>query len=133
MTLRELSQLRYLNQEIEMDKCRLRELQAKALPGSQQFTWMPHSSEMADKVAQYACEMADLRQIIEEKRLRCLRERKRLEAYIAAIDDSLLRQIFTYRFVRGFPWSKVAAFVGGRNTAETVRQAAWRYIKNSET
>lgn len=33
MTLKELSQLYYLNREIEMDQRRLRELEAKALPG----------------------------------------------------------------------------------------------------
>ena len=34
MTLKELSQLYYLNREIEMDKRRLQELEVKALPGS---------------------------------------------------------------------------------------------------
>ena len=33
MTLKELSQLYYLNREIEMDKRRLQELEVKALPG----------------------------------------------------------------------------------------------------
>ena len=35
MTLKELSQLYYLNREIEMDQRRLRELEARALPGAQ--------------------------------------------------------------------------------------------------
>ena len=39
MTLKELSQLYYLNREIEMDQRRLRELEARALPGAQVITW----------------------------------------------------------------------------------------------
>ena len=44
MTLKELSQLYYLNREIEMDQRRLRELEARALPGAQVITGMPHGT-----------------------------------------------------------------------------------------
>lgn len=129
MTLKELSQLYYLNREIEMDQRRLRELELKALPGAQVITGMPHGSSVADIVGRYAAEIADLRGIIEAKHQQCLYERSRLERYIADIDDSLLRQIFTYRFVNGLPWLQVAACIGGGNTADSVRVACNRYIE----
>ncbi len=129
MTLKELSQLYYLNREIEMDQHRLRELELKALPGAQVITGMPHGSSVADIVGRYAAEIADLRGIIEAKHQQCLYERSRLERYIAGIDDSLLRQIFTYRFVNGLPWLQVAACIGGGNTADSVRVACNRYIE----
>ena len=129
MTLKELSQLYYLNREIEMDQRRLRELEARALPGAQVITGMPHGSGVADIVGRYAAEIADLRGIIEAKHQQCLYERSRLERYIADIDDSLLRQIFTYRFVNGLPWLQVAACIGGNNTADSVRVACNRYIE----
>lgn len=129
MTLKELSQLYYLNREIEMDQHRLRELELKALPGAQVITGMPHGSSVADIVGRYAAEIADLRGIIEAKHQQCLYERSRLERYIAGIDDSLLRQIFTYRFVNGLPWLQVAACIGGNNTADSVRVACNRYIE----
>ena len=129
MTLKELSQLYYLNWEIEMDQRRLRELEARALPGAQVITGMPHGSGVADIVGRYAAEIADLRGIIEAKHQQCLYERSRLERYIADIDDSLLRQIFTYRFVNGLPWLQVAACIGGNNTADSVRVACNRYIE----
>jgi len=50
MTLKELSQLYYLNREIEMDQRRLRELEARALPGAQVITGMPHGTGLVDKV-----------------------------------------------------------------------------------
>lgn len=129
MTLKELSQLYYLNREIEMNQRRLRELEARALPGAQVITGMPHGSGVADIVGRYAAEIADLRGIIEAKHQQCLYERSRLERYIADIDDSLLRQIFTYRFVNGLPWLQVAACIGGNNTADSVRVACNRYIE----
>ena len=118
-----------LNREIEMDQRRLRELEARALPGAQVITGMPHGSGVADIVGRYAAEIADLRGIIEAKHQQCLYERSRLERYIADIDDSLLRQIFTYRFVNGLPWLQVAACIGGNNTADSVRVACNRYIE----
>lgn len=128
MTLKELSQFYYLNREIEMDQQRLRELEVKALPGAQVITGMPHGSGVSDVVGRYAAEIADLRGIIEAKHQQCLYERSRLERYIAGIDDSLLRQIFTYRFINGLPWHQVAACIGGGNTADSVRMACYRYL-----
>jgi len=132
MTLKELSQLYYLNREIEMDKKRLLELETKAVSCSAQLTGMPHNPSVSDRVGRYAAEIVDLKGIIEAKLQQCIYERNRLERYISSIDDSLIRQIFTYRFINGLPWAQVAACIGGRNTAETVRQAARRYIKSDD-
>lgn len=129
MTLKELSQLYYLNREIEMDKRRLLELEAQAVSCTPNLTGMPHATGVSDKVGRYAAEIADLRDIIEAKHQQCLYERSRLERYISGIEDSLLRQAFTYRFVNGLPWPQVAACIGGNNTADSVRKMCHRYIK----
>jgi hypothetical protein len=133
MTLKELSQLYYLNREIEMDQRRLRELEVKALPGAQVLTGMPHAPGVTDKVGQYAAEIADLKGLIEAKHQQCLYERSRLERYISGIDDSLTRQIFTYRFISGLPWEQVAACVGGGNNGGSVRMLCYRYLKQHST
>ena len=129
MTLKELSQLYYLNREIEMDKRRLHELEAEAVSISPNLTGMPRSPGVSDKVGRYAAEIADLKGIIEAKHKQCLYERSRIERYISSLDDSLLRQIFTYRFVNGLPWEQVAACVGGSNTAGSVKMMCYRYLK----
>lgn len=129
MTLKELSQLYYLNREIEMDKRRLQELEARALPGAQVLTGMPHGNGTVDIVGDCAAEIADLRGIIEAKHQQCLYERSRLERYIAGVDDSLLRQVMTYRFINGLPWQQVAACVGGGNTGDGCRMAVKRYLE----
>lgn len=131
MTLKELSQLYHLNREIEMDIRRLQELESRVGPGVQVITGMPRGTGVADKVGDCAAEIADLRGIIEAKQRQCLYERNRLERYISCIGDSLLRQIFTYRFVNGLPWSQVAAYVGGGNTEGNVRMLCYRYLRQS--
>lgn len=132
MTIKELSQLYYLNREIEADKRRLAELELKALPGSPNMDGMPHAPGVSDNVARYAIEIADLKGIIEAKHQQCLYERNRLERYIAGIPDSLTRQIFTYRFVNGLPWLQVAACIGGNNTEDSVKKTCYRYVKNNQ-
>ena len=132
MTLKELSQLYYLNREIEMDKRRLQELEVKALPGAQVITGMPHAPGVTDKVGECAAEIADLRGIIEAKHQQCLYERSRLERYISGIHDSLTRHNFIYRFVNGLPWEQVAACIGGGNNAGNVKMACYRYLKQHE-
>ena len=129
MTLKELSQLYYLNREIEMDKQRLEELERKSLSGERRLMGMPRGGDAVDKVGRYAAEMADLRGIIEAKRLLCMHERNRLERYISDIEDSLLRQIFTYRFINGLSWRQVAACIGGGNTEGSVKMMCRRYLE----
>ena len=110
MTQKELSQLYYLRREVEMDTRRLRELECGVSPASEG-------------------ERAALRRILRAKRRRCARERRRLEAWIAAVEDSRLRQILTCRFVDGLSWRQTALRTGGGNTADGVRMAVKRFLR----
>lgn len=49
--------------------------------------------------------------------------------YIENIDDSLVRQIITLRYVNGLSWAGVAAHIGGGNTPDSVRKVAERFLK----
>lgn len=133
MTLKELSQLYYLNREIEMDQERLEELRAKAsAPGSPNYDGMPKSPSYENRLERYIAEIVDLENIINLKIQQCLIERKRLERYISEIPDSLTRQIFTLRFINGLSWLQVAYNIGGNNTEQSVKMICYRYIKNSK-
>lgn len=132
MTLKELSQLYYLNREIEMDQQRLEELRAKAsAPGSPNYDGMPKSPSYENRLERYIAEIVDLEAIISAKITQCIHERNRLERYIADIPDSLTRQIFTLRFINGLSWLQVAYSIGGNNTEQGVKMMCYRYIKNS--
>ena len=131
MTIKELSQLYWLNKEIERDKTRLAELYAKATGTSQAITGMPHAPGITDKVGKYATEIADLQKEIERHVVACEQEKVVLEAYINGIPDSLTRQIFHLRFVGGESWEGVADAVGGNNSPGGVKQRVFRFIKSS--
>lgn len=133
MTKKELSQLYWLKREIEEDRRRLDELEAiAASPASPRYDGMPHAPGAGDGMARMAAEIVDLKAIISAKQQQCIHERNRLERYISGISDSLTRQIFTYRFVKGLSWWQVAARVGG-NTADSVRKVVDRYLQADDS
>ena len=129
MTIKELSQLYWLNKEIDRDNERLRALELAAQPAAQVLTGMPRGNATSDRVGRYAAEIADLRGIISAKITQCIYERARLERYIADVPDSFTRQVMTLRFVNGLTWRQVAACIGGGNTEDAVRKVCTRYIE----
>ena len=128
MTIRDLSQLYYLNLEIEKQKQRLLELESDAFNISPQLTGMPSGSNANDKVGTYAAEIADLKELISLNIQKCWYERNRLERYIQKIDDSQIRQIMTLRFVDGLRWEQVADELKGV-TSESVKKQCYRYLR----
>ena len=130
MTLKELSQLYYLNREIERDQERLEKLRARAsAPGAPNYDGMPKSPSFENRLERYIAEIVDLEAIIQAKITQCLHERARLERYSAEIPDSLTRQIFQLRFINGLTWVQIAFSVGGGNTEEGVRKRVYRYLE----
>jgi len=129
MTLKELSQLYYLNREIEMDRRRLEELRAKVEgPSAPRLTGMPRSTDVESKLERHVADIVDLSAIIAAKQQQCIHERNRLERYISDIDDSLTRMIFTLRFINGLSWMQVAAHIGGGNTEEGIKKTCYRFL-----
>ena len=85
--------------------------------------------ELAEQCAR---EMAEIRQGLEQSIQRRWQEMRRLLAYIEDIDDSLIRQILTCRYVDGKTWVKVAREIGGDNTEDSVKKAAYRYLQRGQ-
>lgn len=129
MTKKELSQLYWLNQEIKADKERLAELEAAAINTAVKITGLPHVAGVSDKTA-IAAEIADVRAVIKAKTDISVVEYNRLNRYIAGVDDSLMRQILSLRYIDGLSWSKVAMSIGGGNTEDSVRKAHNRFLQN---
>lgn len=129
MTKKELSQLYFLNREIERDQKKLQELQAAAEGKAVIITGMPKGTSISDTVGNYAAEIADLKSIIELNIQRCWYELNRLHRYIDSVEDSQMRMILTLRYVNGLNWQQVAYNIGGGNTADSVRMAHNRFLK----
>lgn len=134
MTLKELSQLYYLNREIAADQKRLDELNrmigAPSPPPISDMPRAPHGVE--SKVERLAAEIVDLQAIIAARQIQCIHERARLERWINEIPDSLTREIFKCRFVECMSWLQVARSVGGGNTEGSVKMICYRYLDGEE-
>lgn len=135
MTLDELSQLYWLNKEIESDRKRLEQVRAMASsPASPDMSGMPHGKGGVHSTTEaYAAEITDLETIIAAKQIQCVHERNRLERYIANIPDSETRLIMTLRFVDGMTWAQVATSIGAGHTADRVKKVCYRYIDREDT
>lgn len=129
MTLKELSQVYYLNREIDQDRERLEELRKKAQsPSGSNLSGTFSGGTAESNVERYTAEITGRENAINEKIIQCEQEKTCLERYIATIPDSLTRQIFTLRFIYCYSWSRIALSVGGGNTEEGVRKRVYRYL-----
>lgn len=158
MTVKELSQLYWLNKEVELCKKRLAALETElkadcaelerlraGLDGlrSMNTDGMPHGSGVGNPVESTVLQIMALEEALRGKHEAAMRlkalisarqtvivlERDRLERYIADIDDSNIRQMFTLRFIERLSWDRVAANMGEGYLQDTVRKAVYRYIR----
>lgn len=129
MTKKELSQLYYLRREIAQEQRRLKELEKATETGSGKITGLPPIQGMAAP-AELVAQIADSRAVISAKLELAGVEYNRLCRYITGVDDSLMRQILTQRFIEGKSWRQVARAIGGGNTEDSVKKAFYRYLKS---
>ncbi len=130
MTKKELSQLYWLNREIEEEKRKLAELTVAASGGVQNITGLPHVGG-GDKTGNLAILIAEQRDLIELKVKQSVIEYNRLNRYIASVEDAQMRMILSLRYVNGLSWQQVADGIGGNNTADGVRKSHDRFLKLS--
>lgn len=128
MTRKELSQLYYLNREIEHDKRELFAMRSRATSSTSVVTGLPHASGVADKTA-LGAEIAYLEGVIECKVQHTYYEYNRLISYINTVEDSRIRLILTLRYVNGLNWTQIAMSIGGGNTPDGVRMIHNRFLK----
>ena len=131
MTKKELSQLYHLNREIRQQRKRLEELEAIAESSTAKITGMPFGTDVSDKIGNYAAEIADLKAIIELNLQRCWYELNKLNRYINSIDDSLMRQILTYRYINGLTWQQIAYNIG-EHDEQYPRKLHNKFLKNNK-
>lgn len=126
MTKKELSQIYYINREIEMWQ---RELSSIYSLESVNLDGMPRGSSIGDATGEKAVRAAQIRDIIEGLLAKLQMKRKEVYEFIATLDDPLMRQIVMYRCLSLCTWEEVAMYVGGKNTADSVRMLFNRFFK----
>ena len=73
--------------------------------------------------------ITELTEIYENNKIRCMTLMLRTEQFIASIDDSLTRQIFDARYIKGLSWAGVATHLGGYASEDTLRMRHDRYLE----
>lgn len=131
MTIKELSRLYHLQEEIKDCAKQLKQLEEQRGISAMNLDGMPHAKGgHTSPTEQLAEEIVDLEAIIMAKQLQSIHERNRLERYIKDIANPKMRRIFEYRFAQCMPWSKVAEKMGAGYTPSSVRQSCSRYIRD---
>lgn len=130
MTKQELSQLYYLNREIEHLKTRIAEIEGLATSTTKQITGMPHVAGVSDNVGKYVAELADLKELLQLNLKKCFYEFNRLNRFIQSIEDSQLRMILSLRYINGLGWQQIAFSIGERDE-QYPRKKHNRFLKKS--
>ena len=129
MILSELSKLYYIRREVLEYERRLAVLRTRGESvSSPRYNGMPKNMSTESVVEKRAIKIIEAENVLLETLTRYYIERVKLERWIAAIPDSLTRQIFTARFVEGLTWAEVAEYIGGGITESGVRMICYRYL-----
>ena len=132
MTKKELSQLYYLQREIASDEQRLIELETAATSTTGRMGGISGGGKISDKTA-IAVEIADLKTIIQAKKDMCIARYNQIMRYVAGVDDSLIRQIITYRHIDMMKWQDIAQKIGGGNSEDGLRKLYTRYLEKNDS
>ncbi len=128
LTKKELSQLYWLNREIEEEKRKLAELTAAASGGVQNITGLPHVGG-GDKTGNLAILIAEQRDLIELKVKQSVIEYNRLNRYIASVEDAQMRLILSLRYVNGLSWQQVALHMDIEGDGSTQRKQHNEFLR----
>lgn len=126
MTKKEINQIYYINREIEMWQRQLDDIYGLQSP---KLDGLPKSIEPGDLTGDKAAKALQIRTIIEELLAELQMQRKKIYEFISALDNSLMRQIIMYRCLSLCTWEETAIYVGGNNTAESVRKMFDRFFE----
>jgi len=141
MTKKELMQLRqqvkYLNEEIDIIKQQISDLERKrgttsdVVKGSNSSFPYQMRTFKVDGIDEdwYKRRVKRLKQKLQRRIDELIEKREKLEDFIATVEDGLMRQILALRYINGLSWRQVAKHIGGGNTADSVRKYHDRYLQ----
>lgn len=137
MNKKQLSQIRYVKNEIEILRKQLAEIPCRVttdtVTGSDPY--FPYTERTFTITGidydDYHRQAQKLQRRLEKRAKQLVQLVEDTYKYIENIDDSLIRQIITLRHLNGLTWEQVAARIGGNNTADSVRMMHDRFLKGA--
>lgn len=89
-------------------KVKLDILREEMMPKSPAMTGMPGSSNQDDKMAAYIARVEEYTHKLQAAYDKAFREMVKIESIISLVDDSVLRQLMTYRYLKNLRWEDIA-------------------------
>ena len=139
MTLNQLEQYRDLSKEVKMLERRIADLESRpesfvtdsVVRSSPCINYQPHTITIKGNGNQYQDKINVLQVKFIARKQQLCKELEEIEAFIESLQDSRLRQIIEYRYVKGMPWNVVAKNVYGYPNGDAARKAVKRFFEKS--
>lgn len=139
MTLNQLEQYRDLSKEVKMLERRIADLESRpeafvsdsVVGSSPCIPYQPHTITIKGYGNQYQDKINVLQVKYIARKQQLCKELEEIEAFIESLQDSRLRQIIEYRYVKGMPWNVVAKNVYGYPNGDAARKAVKRFYEKS--
>jgi len=137
MDKKQLKQLRYLKKEIDMLKNQIENMDYiittdSASGSNPDFPYEPRRFRIEGiDYDDYNRKISKLKKQLQRRIDKLLNLMKETNEYINNIDDSLIRQIISLKYVDGLTWEQVAASIGGGNTPDSVRKMCNRFLEKN--
>lgn len=137
MTLNQLEQYRALTKEVKMLERRIADLESRpesfvsdtVIGSAQCIPYQPHTITIHGYGNQYQDKINALRVKYIARQQQLYKQMEEIESFVDGLDDSRLRQIIEYRYVKGMPWNAVAKNVYGYPSGDTARKAVTRFFE----
>lgn len=131
MTVHEMSKLYYIKKLINRDTQSLNQLEARLQPKAANVSGAVKISSPKNVIEEITPQIIELKERIRCEREEYIKEQAVIEDYIGTVDNYQDRLILLHRFVDLMSWGQVARRLGGKNTADSVRKACYRFLKKN--
>jgi DNA-binding transcriptional MerR regulator len=142
MDKKQLSQLRFLNKEIELlqkeideTKCAIDTYTATDVVKGSDSEW-PYIRRTfrieGISIPEYEKRLKHLYNKLEHRLKDLMKKREEIEEYIATVPDSEMRVILTLRYIEGLSWQQIATRMGVVGDGSTERKKHDRFLKFSQ-
>lgn len=118
MTEKELNQIYWINIEIKKLTEEKERLENRSLVKGQEITGLPGGGQASDKVADFATELAEIKELLNLAIKKLYITRSKVERFLDTIEDSEIRLIIRLRSVNNLSWYQIGEELGmDRRTA----------------
>lgn len=129
MTVKELSEVYYIQKIINRYDEKIAQLYASLEPGGMNLSGMPRDPSPKNRMVEVIAKVDELKRKKRIEEAKQQAARIKLDKFIEECDNPQIRIILMYRFVDFLKWEAVAAKLGGNNTEDSVKKACYRFLK----